>query len=150
MNPVEKIKEALEGTSFKYKGKSYLFKECKSVNSKLMVLTDTATLQADYDNPEAFLNEIEVIKVDVSGEQLPVPDNRVDASIVEVNRAIKAEIINSNQRSTRMADKMEEMFNKLCDGTPDDNLIKQATAMRDMSNSIVNLETLKFKMLNNL
>lgn len=150
MKPVEKIKSVIEGTSFTFKGKNYQYKECRSVNSKIMILTDSVTLQADYDNPDGFLDQISVIKTEDQISQFPAEIKPVHTTATEINRAIKAEIISSNQRSTRMADKMEEMFNKLCDGTPSDELVKQATAMRDMSNSIVNLETLKFKMLNNL
>lgn len=58
MSKVNNLKELLDGNFFKYKGKQYAFQSCKLVSYRMMILTDSETLQIDEVALDSFIEEI--------------------------------------------------------------------------------------------
>lgn len=143
----EKIKMFAEGSEFLFEGKAYTVDKSEIKHEKAVILTDKRTFVL-YENE--LVDFIEKISFTKDAHSISVVPEKLHPTTLEnVHLVIKQEIAISNQRANRMAGKMEEMFNRLADA-PNEETIKQAQAMRDMSNSIVNVEMMKFKILSGL
>lgn len=140
----EKINLFVAGSEFVFEGKSFTIEKNEIKLEKAVISTDKRTFVFYENELDEFIEKITFIeKVPaIQGVSQELPVVKVD----NVNLAIKAEIITSNQRANRISEKLEAMFDKLTDN-PSDETLKQAKAMQDLSNSIVNVEMMKFKLL---
>lgn len=136
----EKIKQ-FYGAVFKFEGKEYAVSDCKEKDQKALIFTNRRTFAFYEHDLDDFL--LEIVFLEIKKENLPV--EKPYQAVPELP-SIRAEIVSSNERASRISQKLEDMFDKLSDN-PTEEVLKQAKAMQDLSNSIVNVETLKFKFL---
>ena len=140
---ISKKIEQFYGASFKFEGKVHSVVECKEKDQKALIFTDRRTFVFYEHELDDFL--LEIVFIEPRKELPSLPAEKPLPAVPELP-SIRAEIITSNERASRISQKLEDMFDKLSDG-PTEEVLKQAKAMQDLSNSIVNVETLKFKFL---
>ncbi|KQS45933.1 hypothetical protein ASG38_15095 [Flavobacterium sp. Leaf359] len=136
----EKISQ-FYGARFKFKEKEFAVTDCKEKDQKALIYTDKRTFAFYEHELDDFL--LEIVFLEAKKETLPAEKAYQAEPVLP---SIRAEIVSSNERASRISQKLEDMFDKLS-VNPTEEVIKQAKAMQDLSNSIVNVETLKFKFL---
>jgi hypothetical protein len=148
---MQNLLNKIEGKSFKLNGKIFTVRETKIVNQKGVILTDGSSFVKTKSEMEAFLDEIEIIEV------LPVKsfisggftggDKYIPSSEVVVKSSLlQAEIILAESNASKVSNKLMEVFNLLAD-SPTEETYKKASAMVNVSNSIVNVQMAQIKFL---
>lgn len=161
---LDKVKH-LEGKEIIFSKINYKILELKDVSGRFIIKTDKRTFSFYPSEIDDWLSAIQVVDVVKEKEivfakiyeqtivkytpdlpQLPVASLDTKESV----KAIPAEIISTNSVTGKVADKLFEMF-EILSGKPSESNYKQAKAMVEISNAIVNtqLAQLKFTTLKN-
>jgi hypothetical protein len=134
-NSIQLLKEFSVGKVFEFEAKKYVVQEAGVKNFRFCVFTDRRNfvfLESEfgafydkvkwYDDFESSSNALETV---------------VDKSVSKVE-VLSFPVLDDVQRSVRVSEKLEDMFNALANETEvSDANLKKAKAMVDLSNSIV-------------
>jgi hypothetical protein len=136
-----------EESEFFWKSNLYIVKSAKIVNQKAVIVTDKKSFVYFDNEYQEFFKEVSASIVRTKNA---ISENIKNFPIVQkpeeqVHQAI---VVNLNNRATRMADKLEEIFNLLSESGSNDIDIKKADAMVKLSNAVVASELVRFKYLN--
>jgi hypothetical protein len=157
---LDKVKH-LEGKEIIFSKIRYKILELKNVSGWLVIKTDKRTFNFYPAEIDDWLSAIEV--VDIEKEKETVSDKLYQETITKYTpdlpqlpvaslaakehvKAIPAEIISTNSVTGKVADKLFEMF-EILSGEPSESNYKQAKAMVEMSNAIVNTQLAQLKFI---
>ena len=146
---MQKNLNKFNGKSFSYCGKVYEVKNTKIVNYKAVILTDGQSFVKSESQLDAFLDDIEFVKIikkDFSAPKSTVDVSRLESIAPVKNEALQVEIISAESNSQKVSNRLMEMFD-LISNAPTEETYKQAAAMVNLSNSIVNIQTAQIKFL---
>jgi hypothetical protein len=137
----------LNGKSFKYCGKIYTVKETKIVNGKAAILTNGQTFIKSEVQLKAFIEDIEFVKKET------IADDSSETKAISAMQLLKqdikvfnAEVLAAETVAQKLSNKLMEVFDSLSD-KPDEATYKKASAMVQVSNSIVNIQVAQIKFL---
>jgi hypothetical protein len=139
---MQNLLNKLNGKSFKYCGKTYTVKNTKIVNQKGVVLTDSQSFVKTTSELEAFMEDIEFVKLDKKDLLEFIPSNE----LVAKSSPLQAEIVVAESNAQKVSNKLMEVFNSLADN-PSEDTYKKAAAMVNVSNSIVAVQMAQIKFL---
>lgn len=139
---MQNLLNKLNGKSFKYCGKTYTVKNTKIVNQKGVVLTDSQSFVKTNSELEAFMEDIEFVKLDKKDLLEFIPSNE----LVAKSSPLQAEIVVAESNAQKVSNKLMEVFNSLADN-PSEDTYKKAAAMVNVSNSIVAVQMAQIKFL---
>jgi hypothetical protein len=144
---MQNLLNKLNGKSFKYCGKTYTVKETKIVNQKAVILTDGQSFVKTNSELEAFMEDIEIIKIQQFKDGGLVPKSYVHVSEIAVQKSpLQAEIIVAESNAQKVSNKLMEVFETLSNN-PTEDTYKKAAAMVNVSNSIINVQMAQIKFL---
>ena len=111
---------------------------------KAVIKTDKRSFVLYPHELQEWIGKIVIMNPDtlISNKEQWLPSK----DIVSKMTVLKAEIIHTNAQSRRITDKLEAVFNQLSD-KPGEEHFKQAKAMVDASNAIVNMQLANYKFL---
>jgi hypothetical protein len=139
---MQNLLNKLNGKSFKYCGKTYTVKNTKIVNQKGVVLTDSQSFVKTNSELEAFMEDIEFVKLDKKDLLDFIPSNE----LVAKSSPLQAEIVGAESNAQKVSNKLMEVFNSLAEN-PTEDTYKKAAAMVNVSNSIVAVQMAQIKFL---
>jgi hypothetical protein len=139
---MQNLLNKLNGKSFKYCGKTYTVKNTKIVNQKGVVLTDSQSFVKTNSELEAFMEDIEFVKLDKKDLLEFIPSSE----LVAKSSPLQAEILVAESNAQKVSNKLMEVFNSLADN-PSEDTYKKAAAMVNVSNSIVAVQMAQIKFL---
>ena len=118
--------ENLENNKYNYRGKSFTVKSFKEVNSTIVIKTDVRTLTFLESEIPQFLNEL---------------TDYIEPKPMIFSKENTLPEIPFNYQKTATHQKLEESLKTMIDKVMNDkDAIPQATAICNISNSLVNLE----------
>jgi hypothetical protein len=147
----------LEGKEIIFSKIRYRILELKDVSGRLVIKTDKRTFNFYPSEIDDWLSAIEVVDIEKEKEivaakayQETMTKYTSDLPQLQVSKedvkAIPAEIISTNSVTGKVADKLFEMF-EILSGEPSESNYKQAKAMVEMSNAIVNTQLAQLKFI---
>lgn len=148
---MQNLLNKIEGKSFKLNGKIFTVREVKIVNHKGVILTDGSSFVKTKSEMEAFMEEIEILEVlpvksfvpgGVTGGDYYKPFDE----LVLKSSPLQAEILVAESNAQKVSNKLMEVFDLLAD-SPTEETYKKASAMVNVSNSIVNVQMAQIKFL---
>lgn len=144
---MQNILNKLNGKAFKYCGKTYVVKSTKIVNQKAVVLTDSQSFVKTTSELEAFMEDIEFVKIEKTNENLSAAKAYVPSNeMVLKSSPLQAEIIVAESNTQKVSNKLMEVFELLSEN-PTEDTYKKAAAMVNVSNSIVAVQMAQIKFL---
>jgi hypothetical protein len=135
---IEKLNAFGPGKSFLFEKKRYDVTKTKFQDLKFMIFTEQRTFVYYETELDDFVTKIEFLS-DVE---------KVSTSPAVSSNSFKAEIIRVSDRSLRIAEKLEDVFNDIYKSDNDDAKIKKAASLVQISNAIVANEVARFRFLN--
>lgn len=139
---MQNLLNKLNGKAFKYCGKTYIVKSTKIVNQKGVVLTDSQSFVKTTSELEAFMEDIEFVKLDKKDLMEFIPSNE----LVAKSSPLQVEIVVAESTAQKVSNKLMEVFDSLAD-SPTEETYKKAAAMVNVSNSIVAVQMAQIKFL---
>ena len=134
---IELLKEFSVGKVFEYDGKKHIVEEASIKNFRFCIYTDRRRFVFLESEFGAFYDKVkwyDDFETSTSDEALQFVVNK-PATKVEI---ISFPVVDDIQRSARVSEKLENMFNALADEKEvTDASLKKAKAMVDLSNSLV-------------
>lgn len=153
---MQNLLNKFNGKSFKYCSKMYAVKNTKIVNQKAVILTDGQSFVKTESELEAFMDDIEFIKVAseksiekisyVNGGMTPMAAWKPEKQVNEALEVLNTEIKHAETAAQKLSNKLMEVFEALSDN-PTEDTYKKATAMVGVSNSIINVQMAQIKFL---
>jgi DNA-directed RNA polymerase subunit E'/Rpb7 len=148
---MQNLLNKIDGKFFKYNGKIYTVRETKIVNQKGVILTDGSSFVKTKAEMEVFLDEIEILEVLPVKSFIPGCVTGVDYykpsdELVLKSSPLQAEIVVAESNAQKVSNKLMEVFNSLAD-SPTEETYKKASAMVNVSNSIVAVQMAQIKFL---
>lgn len=141
----------LSGKCFKYCGINYDVVEVKVVNYKAVIKTNRQIFVKTETEMNAFMDDIEILgkvgAVDVVLSTQTAKEEWKPAKVVsEAVAVFNTEIVAAESAAQKLSNMLMEMFESLA-GSPSEDDYKKASAMVNVSNSIVNVQMAQIKFL---
>jgi hypothetical protein len=146
----------LVGKAFRYCGLLYEVQEIKVVNQKSVIKTNRQTFVKTQSELDAFMDDIEIVRVDKSSAVVKGANNSLDImerkewkpsdAMVIKSSPLQAEIVVAESNASKVSSKLMEVFDSLADN-PTEETYKKAAAMVNVSNSIANVQMAQIKFL---
>jgi hypothetical protein len=144
---MQNLLNKLNGKAFKYCGRTYVVKETKIVSQKAVILTDGQSFVKTNSELEAFMEDIEIVKIEKFKDGGFVPKPYIPSDeVVFKSSPLQAEILVAESNASKVSNKLMEVFNSLAD-SPTEETYKKASAMVNVSNSIVAVQMAQIKFL---
>lgn len=137
---IEKLSEFTSGRSFLFEKKRYDVSNTKYQDLKFMIFTSQRTFVFYDTELEDFISKLEFL----SDEAV----EKIKQTTAVTTNSYKAEIIRVNDRSLRISEKLEDLFNDIYGSENDDAKLKKAASLVQISNAIVANEVARFRFLN--
>lgn len=138
-----KVNQFIGISCFVYEKKLHKVESVTVVNNRLVIKTNRQTFVKLESEIDDFYEAIDIRELSKLEEKVPwLPSNDVIAEATPLQK----EIIATNERSNRISDKLEAVFNELSEN-PSDDLYKKAAAMVNTSNAIMNMQVANYKFL---
>jgi hypothetical protein len=135
---IEKLNEFIPGTSFLFEKRRYDVTKTKFQELKFMIFTKQRTFVYYETEFDEFVTKTEFLFNVGPGIAAPAVSNNI----------YEAEIIRVSDRSLRISEKLEDLFNDIYKSDNDDVKIKKAASLVQISNAIVANEVARFRFLN--
>lgn len=129
------------GKAFVKDKKTYIVESTNVYQGKAYVYTDRKTFVLFENELDALIELVEVCDVDDEKPSCSLP-----AKPILKNSTMNIQIVEHNNLSTRITEKLEKVFDELS-SSPGEEVFKKAKSMVEVSNSIVNVQMANYKYL---